>query len=139
MNDGKVSAVVMIDLDYFKSINDTYGHDAGDCYLQRFSSVMKSMPEEHFLVARRSGDEFCMLIFDCNGRDEVIGYLNLFYEVLQENVVVLSDSRVKAIRASCGFVLTDNAKSSIAELLNHADEALYEAKHGTKGKYIEYQ
>ena len=139
MNDGKVSAVVMIDLDYFKSINDTYGHDAGDCYLQRFSSVMKSMPEEHFLVARRSGDEFCMLIFDCNGRDEVIGYLNLFYEALQENVVVLSDSRVKAISASCGFVLTDNAKSSIAELLKHADEALYEAKHGTKGKYIEYQ
>lgn len=134
----KVSAVVMMDLDYFKSINDTYGHDAGDCYLQGFSDVMKSMPREHFLVARRSGDEFCMLIFDCRDRAEVIGYLNLFYETLREKEVALSDTQTRTIGASCGFVVTDNAKTGMAELLAHADEALYEVKQGTKGWYAEY-
>ena len=137
MNAGKVSAVAMIDLDYFKSINDTYGHDAGDRYLQGVSAVMKSMPAEHFLTARRSGDEFCMLIFDCGSRAEVISYLNLFYSALRENKVTLSDTDTKTISASCGFALTDNTKSSIEELLKHADEALYEVKRGTKGKYAE--
>lgn len=59
---GKVCAIVMLDLDHFKSINDTFGHDAGDRYLQGFSDVMQSMPKEHILSARRSGDEFCMMI-----------------------------------------------------------------------------
>ena len=59
MPEGEVAAAVMLDLDYFKGINDTYGHDIGDRYLQSFSAVMDSMPDEHFLTARRSGDEFC--------------------------------------------------------------------------------
>ena len=44
MPEGTVSAVVMMDLDYFKGINDTFGHDVGDMYLQGFASVMRSMP-----------------------------------------------------------------------------------------------
>lgn len=139
MNEEKVSAIVMIDLDSFKSINDTYGHDAGDRFLQAFSDVMKSMPKEHFLSARRSGDEFCMLIFDCSDRDEIINCLNTFYETLRLNTVALSDTQAKAISASCGFVLADHTKNDITELLNHADEALYEVKRSTKGKYAEYE
>lgn len=138
MNPGKVSAMVMIDLDSFKSINDTYGHDAGDRYLQSFANVMKSMPEEHFLPARRSGDEFCMLIFGCDDRNEIVRYLDLFYETLHENAVALSDTQTKIISASCGFVVTDHSSSSISELLSHADEALYEMKRSTKGEYMEY-
>lgn len=138
MQPGKTAAVVMLDLDHFKSINDTYGHDAGDRYLQSFSNVMKSMPENHFLSARRSGDEFCMLIFDCSGRTEITDYLNAFYEALQRSAVALSDTQTKIISASCGFVLTDSVKSGIAELLRRADEALYRVKKGTKGKYAEY-
>lgn len=138
MKPGKVSAAVMIDLDHFKSINDTYGHDSGDRYLQGFSDVMKSMPEEHFLSARRSGDEFCMLIFDCNSKTEITGCLNSFYEILREKTVVLSDTDTKIISASCGFALADSSDCDITELLNHADEALYGVKRGTKGRYAEY-
>lgn len=138
MDSGKVSAVVMVDLDYFKSINDTYGHDAGDRYLQGISDIMKSMPAEHFLTSRRSGDEFCMLVFGCDSRDEIISYMDSFYDALRENAVTLSDTDTKTISASCGFALTDNSKSDIEELLKHADEALYEVKRGIKGKYTEY-
>lgn len=96
MNPGKVSAMVMIDLDSFKSINDTYGHDVGDHYLQSFADVMKSMPEEHFLPARRSGDEFCMLIFDCGNRAEIIDCLNAFYETLQKKLLHCPTRRRKS-------------------------------------------
>lgn len=139
MNEKKAAAIVMIDLDSFKSINDTYGHDTGDRYLQAFSDVMKSMPEEHFLPARRSGDEFCMLIFDCNDRDEIISYLDKFYEILNHNAVALSGTQTRVISASCGFVLADPTKNGITELLNRADEALYEVKRSTKGSYAEYK
>lgn len=139
MHSGKVAAMVMIDLDYFKSINDTYGHDVGDHYLKTFSDIMKSMPQDHFLTARRSGDEFCMLIFNCDGREQIIGLLDLFYQTLRENEVVLSDTKSKAVSASCGFAMADGNQNSIAELLSHADQALYEVKRGIKGTYREYQ
>lgn len=136
---GKLCAVVMIDLDFFKSINDTFGHDIGDKYLQSFSLSMKTMPTEHFLSARRSGDEFCMMIHNCDSKAEITGYLDFFYETLGKNEIALSDSVSKAISASSGFAWTDDAGDSIAELLSHADEALYEVKRETKGRYAEYR
>lgn len=136
--DGEVCALVMLDLDYFKSINDTYGHDAGDRYLQSFSAVMSAMPEDHFLAARRSGDEFSMMIFGCADRDEIDHLLHDFYEQLGQNQIVLSDTEIRTISASAGYAWTDNADAEIAELLSHADEALYEVKRDTKGNYREY-
>lgn len=134
----QVAAMVMIDLDDFKSINDTYGHDAGDHYLQKFSEVMKSMPEAHFLSARRSGDEFCMLIFDCRDKEEITGFLHTFYDTLRQNTVDLSCTESKTISASCGFAITNGPPYNIARLLSHADEALYEIKRSTKGTYGAY-
>lgn len=137
MNAGKVAAVVMMDLDYFKSINDSYGHNAGDEYLKSFSNIMKSMPKEHFLVSRRSGDEFCMLIFDCDDKAQIIKYLNNFYAMLHEIPVLLDDQHTKTISASCGFAITEHEKDDIETLLSDADEALYEVKRGTKGTFLE--
>lgn len=138
MQDGEVCAVVMMDLDYFKGINDTFGHDAGDRYLQGFASVMSAMPAEHFLTARRSGDEFCMMICGCRDREEVVGYLNDFYGKLGQNQVALSDAEIRTISASAGFAWTGDASSDIAKLLGCADEALYAVKRDTKGTYGEY-
>lgn len=138
MTENDLCAAAMLDLDYFKSINDTYGHDNGDLYLQCFSSVMKSMPEEHFLTARRSGDEFCMVIHNCKNRDELIKYLDDFYVRLGQSEISLSGTETRSISASCGFAWTDHAGTGITELLAHADEALYEVKKDIKGRYAEY-
>lgn len=133
-------AVVMLDLDYFKSINDTFGHDAGDRYLQTFSSALQSMPSEHVLTARRSGDEFCMMIFNCKEKSDIIKFLDTFYDTLktEEYRVVFSSEQVKTISASAGFAWTDNPETNLTELLTQADEALYEMKRHTKGTYQEY-
>jgi diguanylate cyclase (GGDEF)-like protein len=138
MPDRQMCAVVMLDLDSFKSINDTFGHNAGDRYLQTFSAVMKSMPKEHFLCARRSGDEFCMMVFGCREKSEITGFLDLFYEKLRASRVRMDDKEYKAISASGGFAWTRDPEESIYELLSHADEALYEVKRETKGHYTEY-
>lgn len=136
---GEVCALVMIDLDYFKGINDTYGHDAGDRYLQGFAAVMGAMPAEYFLTARRSGDEFCMMIYGCGSREEIAGHLDAFYAKLAQEPVALSDTEARTISASAGFAWTGDAGSDIAELLSRADEALYEVKRDTKGIYGEHR
>ena len=139
MISGTVCGMVMLDLDYFKTINDTYGHNAGDRYLQEFSSVMKSMPSDHFITARRSGDEFCMMLFGCKDRDEIIYWLDLFYKTVGLRQVPLSETQSKSISVSSGLAWTGDSDESIYELLGHADEALYEVKRETKGHYAEYQ
>lgn len=139
MPEGDVCALVMIDLDYFKGINDTFGHDVGDRYLQSFSAVMDAMPAEHFLTARRSGDEFCMMVYSCADRDEIVGYLDAFYEKIAQNQVELSDTETRTISASAGFAWTNDFGSDIAELLSRADEALYVVKRDSKGVYGEYK
>ncbi len=138
MPSGEISAVVMLDLDFFKSINDTYGHDMGDVYLQSFARALQSLPREHVIPARRSGDEFCMMIHDCADKAEVIRYLYELYEFLENHPVALSDTDSKVIAASAGFALAEDAKEDISDLLSCADEALYEMKRGEKGHYIEY-
>lgn len=135
----KICAIVMVDLDYFKSVNDTYGHDKGDIYLKKFATVLQSMPIEHFLTARRSGDEFCMMIFDCTEKTEITSYLDNFYKTLGKHPVKLSETESRVISVSCGFAWTNNTKTNVSELLHHADEALYEMKRDTKGSYAEYK
>lgn len=137
LSEGKFCAAVMLDLDYFKQINDTFGHDGGDKYLQRFAEVLLSLPEEHILTARRSGDEFCMMIYDCREKAEIVQYLDLFYGTLAKNPVVF-EQETRVIGASCGFVCTGEP-GEISALIAHADEALYEVKRETKGVYREYE
>ena len=139
MSSGTICAAVMLDLDSFKEINDVFGHNAGDQYLQGFASVMQSMPQEHFLTARRSGDEFCMMIYDCKKREEIVHWLDTFYKALEAKQIPLSDTQSKCISASGGFAWTTDPDESIYELLSHADKALYDVKKDTKGRYVEYQ
>lgn len=132
---GDVCSIVMMDLDYFKGINDTFGHDAGDRYLQGFAEVMNAMPEAHCLTARRSGDEFCMMIYNCKNEREITALLDTFYEKLAQKSITLSDTETRTISASAGYAWTDDASSDIGELLSHADEALYTVKRDSKGRY----
>ncbi len=138
MPEENLCAAVMIDLDYFKSINDTFGHDTGDRYLQCFSFVLESMPLEHFLTARRSGDEFCMVIYGCKEKSEIKMMLDMFYETLRNRRIDLSPEESRSVSASSGFACTANPEDSIEELLNHADEALYRVKRKNRGGYEEY-
>ncbi len=138
MQPERVCAMVMIDLDSFKEINDNYGHDAGDRYLKSFAEVMMSMPAEHFITARRSGDEFCMMIHGCTDNSEIPKYLDAFYQALGSHPVALSDQETRVISASGGYAWTGDAGAEISELLNCADQALYDMKRERKGGYAEF-
>lgn len=135
---GELFAVVMLDLDSFKRINDTYGHDIGDRYLREFATALDRMPEEHCYVARRSGDEFSMCIFGCREKAKINGLVHELERFVSQNTVRLSDEEETVIKFSGGYIVTDNLSETLEELMKKADEALYIRKKGGKGSIEEY-
>lgn len=139
MKTGEMCAIVMMDLDSFKQINDNYSHDVGDKYLQSFGMLLQSQSEDHCLTARRSGDEFCMMIYGYRTKEEIEEQLRQFWELLEKTPVQLALKEWKAIRASGGYVVcTTRSEMDITALLHLADQALYRAKERQKGTFIEY-
>lgn len=135
LKEDEICACVMIDLDAFKSINDTYGHDVGDRYLQEFAQVMKELPKDHCLVSRRSGDEFCIFVFGFETEDEIRTLLDGFWKELHTRAVSLGTGEKCMISASGGYVCTNDREMSMIRLLQQADKELYEVKRKNKGHY----
>lgn len=135
MKADEVCACVMIDLDEFKSINDTYGHDAGDRYLQEFAKCMKELPEDHCAIARRSGDEFCILLFGYREKGEIQEQLQEFWEKLNKRTVRLTEREACRISASGGYVCTNDRNAEVEQLLHEADQILYCVKREDKGSF----
>lgn len=140
IKEDELFAVVMLDLDSFKQINDTYGHDTGDRFLREFAAILNRMPQEHCYVARRSGDEFSMCIFGCREKAEIDSLIRRLEELISCGTVKVSDTVEIAIRISGGYVVTGHSSKSmdLEELMKKADEALYRRKRGEKGSIEEY-
>lgn len=129
-------AVMFIDLDNFKDINDTLGHGAGDELLIACSVRIKNTIRENDIVARLGGDEFIVIINDLVQMQDVELIANkLLTEIGQE--FILQDGVVHT-SASIGITVYPNDGNDIASLLKNADQAMYGAKGIGKNKYHFY-
>ncbi len=124
-------AVMFIDLDSFKAINDTHGHDVGDSVLQMVGRRLQSVVREGDTVSRRSGDEFLFLMLDAIDEQtavkmaaKVVGNIARPCEV--QGITV-------TMRSSIGIALFPEHGQSAQELLKNADTAMYVAKQGGHG------
>lgn len=138
LKEGELFSVVMLDLDSFKQINDTYGHDIGDRYLREFAAALGRMPEDHCYVARRSGDEFSMCIFGYRKKAEIDGLVHELEHLVAQKTVRLPNEEKTVIGVSGGYVVTDNSSETLEALMKKADEKLYMIKKGGKGSIGEY-
>jgi diguanylate cyclase (GGDEF)-like protein len=116
---GRPFALLMIDLDHFKEVNDQHGHQVGDSVLRQCASTLKECLRGSDLVARYGGEEFCILLPETSARGA-----RLVAERLRQAVAQLS-APVPTI--SVGVAMSEPA-SSADDLIRHADEALYRAK-----------
>ena len=124
-------AVMMIDLDRFKHVNDSLGHPVGDKLLQRVAKRMQEMAETGDMVARLGGDEFVFLRF--SEREEVAAFAARAVETLSEPYHV-SGAKLM-IGASIGIAMAPDDSDDANELLKSADMALYAAKDAGRGAY----
>ncbi|MFH2134690.1 MAG: diguanylate cyclase [Pseudomonadota bacterium] len=121
-------AVLMLDLDYFKLINDTHGHHAGDEVLKSFSQTCLQTLREIDVVARIGGEEFAVLMPETSAEQglEVAERLRV---ALAESVVVVEGGERLHFTVSIGATCLCAGDQNIDEVLKRADEALYQAKH----------
>ena len=125
-------AVLFIDLDRFKVINDSLGHLVGDQLLIECAHRLGTVVREGDLVARLGGDEFAILINDIATIDEPVRVAERIHEVLQ--VPVLLEGREIFISASVGVSSNLTGSVEAVDFLRDADTAMYQAKHNGRGQ-----
>ncbi|NIY46175.1 diguanylate cyclase [Cedecea colo] len=130
-------ALVFIDLDRFKAVNDTAGHAAGDALLRELSSLMLSMLRTGDFLARLGGDEFGLLLPDCstdNARyisERIINTINDYHFVW--------DGHLHRIGASAGITQIDADNKVASEVLSQADIACYASKNSGRGRVTVFE
>ncbi|MDD2369134.1 MAG: EAL domain-containing protein, partial [Sulfuricurvum sp.] len=129
--------LLMFDLDRFKDINDSYGHNAGDEVLQQVAIRFGSRLREGDLISRLGGDEFAVVIENLTHPEDAGRLAKEMLSVLGE-VYKLSSGASIHIGGSVGIVLFPDHGESAQELLQHADAALYKAKEEGRGLYRYY-
>ncbi|WP_319773070.1 bifunctional diguanylate cyclase/phosphodiesterase [Breoghania sp.] len=129
--------VIYVDLDYFKEVNDTLGHHAGDALIKEVASRLLSSVAPGDVVSRISGDEFSLLICGRTDQSAIIDVCR-HIEVAISEPFEIDDQQLHS-SCSMGLVITCGEEISPAELLRRADIALYRAKEEGRGRYILYQ
>lgn len=125
--------VGMGDLDFFKKINDTYGHAAGDAVLRSFAILMQDTLRQSDLIGRYGGEEFAF-VFPESSLLETQNLAERFRALVADHEITLPNGQVVKVTMSIG--LADAANSPIEVALRHADAALYEAKRQGRNRVI---
>lgn len=131
---GGVVSVLMMDLDKFKTINDTYGHDAGDRVIQAFAGLLKDVLRTEDAVARLGGDEFAAVLPGVS-RKEAAAIAERILSTANSRVVKVDRETSVALTLSIG-ICDSAAASAEEEMLKLADRAMYMAKNGLGHRFV---
>ncbi len=126
-------AIAMVDIDHFKNVNDTYGHDIGDRAIVGLSEILRSKTGADDIVARFGGEEFCMVLKNItpNQARETLDRIRLHVE---NNIIELDSEDSIRFTISIGF--TCNYDGSLDEMVNQSDMMLYNAKNGGRNQVV---
>ncbi|MEH0665023.1 EAL domain-containing protein [Vibrio scophthalmi] len=135
------TALLFIDLDNFKSVNDQFGHATGDALLREFGTQLKqvirasdtSLPVHEANTARLAGDEFAVVLADIDSLDSAISVAKRILRIFDHGIIV--DEVSHEVKASIGIALMPDHGSDANSLLRHADAAMYQAKANGRNRY----
>ncbi|MEA2111384.1 MAG: GGDEF domain-containing protein [Campylobacterota bacterium] len=123
---GRNYSIVMFDLDFFKAVNDTYGHDAGDAVLAAFAKILKKLCRTVDVVGRYGGEEFVAILSD-TGLDGALKFGNKVRSTLEHTKLMYKKQHIKV--TASGGAAERKAFQSIKATMQSADERLYDAKN----------
>mgnify|MGYP003384836629 FL=1 len=129
--------LIMIDLDGFKAVNDTYGHGAGDQVLAQFSARLKSSTRRTDVLARLGGDEFVMIVSPLLNEDACGQVAKSKLDCVKDPFLVFHDGKVVSVKIgmSIGYAMFPADGTSGARLLSCVDKAMYAVKDSGKNGY----
>jgi diguanylate cyclase (GGDEF)-like protein/PAS domain S-box-containing protein len=130
-------AVLFVDLDNFKHVNDTLGHAAGDELLIRLAFRLKSICRGEDTVARWGGDEFTILVEDIKSIDDIKGYARRLLDSVKEPLMIADQELF--VNTSIGIALSSQRYAAPGEVLRDADIAMYRAKESGKGQFVIFE
>jgi len=130
IRNGNYLSVAMIDIDDFKIINDTYGHEAGDIVIKSIAQILKRSIRKSDIVVRYGGEEFCIVGNNMDPK-EVISLFDKLRKKIEEYEFVYEGKKFKV---TSSFGLCIEKKKSLTDMINNADNNLYKAKELGKNK-----
>lgn len=128
-------ALIMVDLDHFKKINDTYGHPSGDMVLSEIGGILKKHVRRNDIACRYGGEEFAVILSNVS-RENIYAAYDRFREMVSEHLFEYESNQFH-ITVSIGIAFSNNAESA-NDLLSEADQALYQAKDTGRNKTVTY-
>ncbi len=128
--------VLMIDIDYFKMINDNYGHDIGDDAIRIVSRVIKENIRKSDIAIRYGGEEFLVLLHNCNEENILKIANNIRKAFSKEKINANGETFTKTLSVGCSVFPTDS--DSIWKCIKFADMSLYEAKQTGRNKVVKF-
>jgi len=132
----KPIGVLMLDIDNFKIVNDTYGHNVGDEILKQFADRIVQRLRSFDLVARQGGEEFVAILPDINPKVAMQVSERLRKSIGEEPFKVSTDEGLLTCTVSIGGAIIDDPNIAVEEALKKADDCLYEAKEGGRNQSI---
>lgn len=133
---GSLVAVLMVDLDGFKLINDRFGHHAGDRVLEMVAGRLAANIRDEDTVARLGGDEFVVVLEDLDAEHDAIAIARGLIREISASIVL--DGHDASVTASVGIAFSSGTENNPKALLRGADHALYQAKNAGKNGYHIY-
>ncbi|NQZ83639.1 MAG: GGDEF domain-containing response regulator [Colwellia sp.] len=133
---GQKFALVTLDLDNFKFVNDNYGHPAGDQLLTKISRRLKHSTRSSDIVARLGGDEFSLLLKDVKNDSDFVKLVQNIMAIFQEPIQV--DSKSVSVTTSAGIAIFPTDAQIASELIDNSDRAMYQAKALGRNNYSFY-
>ena len=127
---------VMIDLDFFKNINDTHGHSMGDEVIRRVTRILQEHARPDDLVARYGGEEFCIMLADVD-ESQAVNWAEQVRETISQQEIPVSESSLR-ITASFGVSERTEDTTTAEELVDRADQALLVAKQSGRDTVVSF-
>ena len=134
----KTAALVMVDLDELKHVNDTYGHEYGDKYIKTAAECFEKYTPESTLICRRSGDEFNIFFYGYYDKEEIREHIRKLQEGIKGVSIHLPDHRELPIRMSAGIAWYPDDSTIYQKLKTYSDFAMYQIKHTSKNQFGEF-
>jgi len=130
---GHPLALLMLDIDHFKEVNDTHGHPAGDLALQMLVQICRQKLRDVDILGRLGGEEFCILMPE-TGSEQAFQAAERLRQAISEVEIPLEQKPPLHLTVSIGVAILGDADASVSMLLSHVDQALYEAKQTGRNK-----